>query len=97
MLVKSFSEFVFLIGVNLLGFYFRLMNEVAIRRAFLDRRECVEGNLLLKFERDQEKDLLLSILPTHIARAIEIDIRRMIERIRLEKRLAVEQGQNAKK
>lgn len=54
MLVKSFTEFVFLMGVNLMGFYFRLMNEVAIRRAFLDRRECVEGNLLLKFERDQE-------------------------------------------
>ncbi|KAJ6633133.1 Adenylyl cyclase X E, partial [Pseudolycoriella hygida] len=96
MIVKSFTEFVFLVGVNLLGFYFRLMNEVAIRRAFLDRRECVEGNLLLKFERDQEKDLLLSILPTHIAGAIEIDIRRMIERIRLEKRLAVEQGHNSK-
>lgn len=78
-----------------MGCYFRLTNEVAIRRAFLDRRECVEGNLLLKFERDQEKDLLLSILPAHIAGVIEMDIRRMIERIRMEKRLAVEQ--NAKK
>lgn len=32
----------------------RLLNGVAIRRAFLDRRDCVEGNLLLRYARDQE-------------------------------------------
>lgn len=69
MLIKSFTEFVFLFGVNLLGFYFRLMNEVAIRRAFLDRRECVEGNLLLKFERDQE----VSLTEYKIQLKVEID------------------------
>lgn len=51
---KCFTEIVFLLCVNFFGCYFRLMNEVAIRRAFLDRRECVEGNILLKFARDQE-------------------------------------------
>ena len=51
---KVGTEFVFLFCVNFFGFYFRLMNEVAIRRAFLDRRECVQGNVLLKFARDQE-------------------------------------------
>lgn len=51
---KSFTELIFLVCVNIFGIYFRLMNEVAIRRAFLDRRECVEGNILLRTARDQE-------------------------------------------
>lgn len=58
---------------------------MAIRRAFLDRRECVEGNLLLRYARDQEKNLLLSILPAHTAFALETAIREMIEKIRFEK------------
>lgn len=58
---------------------------MAIRRAFLDRRECVEGNLLLRYARDQEKNLLLSILPAHTASALEKAIREMIEKIRFEK------------
>lgn len=51
---KCVTEFIFLFCVNFFGFYFRMMNEIAIRRAFLDRRECVEGNMLLKLARDQE-------------------------------------------
>lgn len=60
---------------------------MAIRRAFLDRREYVEGNLLLRFARDQEKNLLLSILPAHTASALEQAIREMIEKIRYEKQM----------
>lgn len=56
---KTITEFIFLFCINFFGYYFRLMNEVAIRRAFLDRRECVEGNILLKFARDQEVCLCL--------------------------------------
>lgn len=53
-ITKTITDLIFLFCVNCFGIYFRLMNEVAIRRAFLDRRECVEGNLLLRFARDQE-------------------------------------------
>lgn len=88
LLSQTFTDFVFLLCVNFFGIYFRLLNEVAIRRAFLDRRECVEGNLLLRFARDQEKNLLLSILPAHTASALEKAIRGMIEKIRCEKRLS---------
>lgn len=52
--IRTASECFFLICINFFGFVFRLMNEVTIRRAFLDRRECVEGNVLLKFARDQK-------------------------------------------
>lgn len=60
-LTKSFTELIFLFCVNIFGIYFRLMNEVAIRRAFLDRRECVEGNILLRTARDQEVIFLFII------------------------------------
>ncbi|XP_055593948.1 adenylyl cyclase X E [Uranotaenia lowii] len=78
---KSITELVYFICLNLFGLYFRLINEAAIRRTFLDRRELVEGNLLLKFARNQEKELLLSILPEHTAELMEKDIRVMIEKM----------------
>ncbi|XP_055322091.1 adenylyl cyclase X E-like isoform X2 [Sitodiplosis mosellana] len=83
--IKTFTDLVYLLAVNFFGVYVRLQNEVAIRRAFLDRRECVEGNLLLRYARDQEKNLLLSILPAHTASVLEKAIRGMIEKIRQEK------------
>ncbi|XP_035790946.1 adenylyl cyclase X E-like [Anopheles albimanus] len=80
--LKVITELVYFVCLNLFGLYFRLINEVAIRRTFLDRRELVEGNLLLKFARNQEKELLLSILPEHTAELMEKDIRAMIEKTR---------------
>uniref|UniRef100_A0A1S4GVP2 adenylate cyclase n=1 Tax=Anopheles gambiae TaxID=7165 RepID=A0A1S4GVP2_ANOGA len=80
--LKVITELIYFICLNLFGLYFRLINEVAIRRTFLDRRELVEGNLLLKFARNQEKELLLSILPEHTAELMEKDIRAMIEKMR---------------
>lgn len=53
-LTQTITDLVYLLGINFFGVYVRLLNEVAIRRAFLDRRECVEGNLLLRSARDQE-------------------------------------------
>ncbi|XP_058457172.1 adenylyl cyclase X E isoform X2 [Malaya genurostris] len=82
MAIKVVTELIYFICLNFFGLYFRLMNEAAIRRTFLDRRELVEGNLLLKFARNQEKELLLSILPEHTAEIMEKDIRVMIEKMR---------------
>lgn len=81
-LVKVLSEVFFLLCVNFLGIFFRITNEIDIRRNFLDRRECVQKNLSLKFERNQEKALLLSILPEHIAEKMEKDIKTMIQKIK---------------
>ncbi|XP_039448978.1 adenylyl cyclase X E-like isoform X1 [Culex pipiens pallens] len=80
--IKVMTELVYFLCLNLFGLYFRLINEAAIRRTFLDRRELVEGNLLLKFARNQEKELLLSILPEHTAELMEKDIRSMIQKLR---------------
>ncbi|GAB0100963.1 Adenylate cyclase [Sergentomyia squamirostris] len=83
--LKVISEGIFLLGINLLGMYYRMTFEIAIRRTLLDRRHCVEGNLILKFQREQERNLLLSILPEHTADALEKDISHMIRRIRDER------------
>ena len=48
------SEVLFLIAINFFGLYYRLINELVIRRTFLDRRQCVETSLMLKYARDQE-------------------------------------------
>lgn len=81
-LIKGFSEIFFLICINLIGFFFRITNEADIRRNILDRRECVHKNSSLKFERKQEKELLLSILPEHIAEKMEKDIKSMVEKLK---------------
>lgn len=85
-IIKVLSEVFFLICINLMGIFFRLTNEIDIRRTFLDRRECVQKNLSLMFERNQEKELLLSILPEHIAEKMEKDIKNMIERLKQRRR-----------
>lgn len=58
-LLQVASEIIYLIGVNLMGIYFRLMNEIVTRRSFLDRRACVESTLRLKFVKEQEVRLIL--------------------------------------
>uniref|UniRef100_A0A1B0D5W6 adenylate cyclase n=1 Tax=Phlebotomus papatasi TaxID=29031 RepID=A0A1B0D5W6_PHLPP len=92
--LKVVSEALFLLGINLLGLYYRLTFEITIRRTLLDRRQCVEGNLVLKFQREQERNLLLSILPEHTADALEKDISHMIRRIRNERNNSSENGKS---
>lgn len=48
------SEVLFLMAINFFGLYYRLLSELVIRRTFLDRRQCVETSLMLKYARDQE-------------------------------------------
>lgn len=85
-LIKVSSEVFFLICVNFMGIFFRITNEIDIRRNFLDRRDCVQKNLSLKFERNQAKALLLSILPEHIAEKMEKDIKNMFEKLKQKRR-----------
>ncbi|KAK2578827.1 hypothetical protein KPH14_002444 [Odynerus spinipes] len=72
---KIATDAIYYVCVNSLGLYFRFMNEVVIRRSFLDRRKCVESTLRLNYEKDQEEQLTRSILPQHIAARIKKDFR----------------------
>ncbi|XP_018054428.1 PREDICTED: adenylate cyclase type 2-like isoform X1 [Atta colombica] len=74
-ITKIVSDAIYFMCVNALGLYFRFMNEVVIRRSFLDRRKCVESTLRLNYEKDQEEQLTRSILPQHIVAKIKKDFR----------------------
>ncbi|XP_068142112.1 adenylyl cyclase X E isoform X1 [Drosophila tropicalis] len=74
------NEAIYLSCVNLLGIFFRLMRDIALRTTFLDRRQYVEENLLLRYARDQERSLLLSILPNQIADRLQEDVKNRVER-----------------
>ncbi|XP_017481431.1 PREDICTED: adenylate cyclase type 2 isoform X4 [Rhagoletis zephyria] len=85
-LPKIISEGIFMTCVNMLGLFFRLTREVAIRTTFLDKRQCVEETLVLRAARDQEKSLLLSIIPAQIANKIEEDVKMRIEHMKENKK-----------
>lgn len=82
-IIRISSEVLFLVCCNFLGNFFRVMNEIDIRRNLLERREVVQKNLSLKFERNQERELLFSILPEHIAEKMQKDIKAMVEKLKL--------------
>ncbi|KAJ8865994.1 hypothetical protein PR048_033518 [Dryococelus australis] len=78
---KLASDAVYLACVNFHGLYFRLLNEISLRRTFLDRRACVEATHKVAYEKMQEDHLLLSILPRHIVDSVRNDIRSIIQQI----------------
>jgi len=75
------SDIVYLLCVNGLGLYFRLMSEVANRRTFLDRRACLESTSKVEYERNQEENLMLSIIPRHIFDDVRNDLRELLQHI----------------
>ena len=48
------ADVVFYASLNLVGFYFRYVGEVNMRRGFLDKIDCVKTTFKLKYEKDQE-------------------------------------------
>ncbi|XP_055950408.1 adenylate cyclase type 2-like isoform X2 [Argiope bruennichi] len=76
--VVLLADLVFFLTTLLVGLYIRYLIEVMSRRAFLDRRECVESKIKIETEKNQEEKFLQSILPTHIASEVRNDIRKAI-------------------
>ncbi|KAK5642818.1 hypothetical protein RI129_008985 [Pyrocoelia pectoralis] len=73
------SDCIFLLCINAIGLYYRWASELSQRRAFLDHRACVESTLKLKFDKEQEEQLMLSIIPKHTIDKVRKDILRKIE------------------
>lgn len=57
-----------------MGIFMKTLNEITLKRAFLDKRRCIETTLKLNYEKTQEEKLMLSILPEHIASKVSKDI-----------------------
>ncbi|XP_046390529.1 adenylate cyclase type 7-like isoform X2 [Ischnura elegans] len=79
---RVIADMIYLACVNILGLYLRFVDEVMIRRTFLDRRACIKCTNMLKYEKDQEEQLMLSILPSHIASQVKEDIRKIFQHIK---------------
>lgn len=60
------ADIVFYVSLNFIGFYMRYVGEINMRRGFLDKRGCIETTFKLKYEREQEENLLQTIIPSHI-------------------------------
>lgn len=48
------ADCVFYASLNFVGFYLRLVNEINMRRGFLDKRSSIETTFKLKYEKEKE-------------------------------------------
>ncbi|XP_012161440.1 adenylate cyclase type 2 isoform X1 [Ceratitis capitata] len=76
---KAASFYVGMICMNLFGIFMRLAREAVTRMTFLDKRQCIEEDILFHAAKDQEKNLLLSMIPKQIAKQMEDDVKLRIE------------------
>ncbi|CAH1164939.1 unnamed protein product [Phyllotreta striolata] len=65
------SDALFTAFVNALGIYYRYMNEIVIRRSFLDRRDSIMSTYQLIHEKNQKVQLMQSIIPEYIRKIVE--------------------------
>ncbi|XP_017154963.2 adenylyl cyclase X E-like isoform X5 [Drosophila miranda] len=65
---------------NLLGMFFRIMNDIVVRSSFLDRHQYIMEKIWLRNARRQEKLVLHSIIPPQIAKPIQDDIKNRLAR-----------------
>ena len=71
---QFFADLIFLSSLNLIGFYLRYVGEINLRHGFLDKRGCIDATFKLKYEKEQEENLLLSIIPKHMATQVRESI-----------------------
>ncbi|XP_034667573.1 adenylyl cyclase X E-like [Drosophila subobscura] len=65
---------------NLLGVFFRIINDNVVRCSFLNRHQFIREKIWLRNARVQEKLLLDSIIPPQIAKPIQDDIKNRLAR-----------------
>lgn len=76
------ADAAFYLAANIVGIFTKCLNETTLRRAFLDRRRCIETTIKLDYEKNQEEQLMLSILPKHIASEVGTDLREEVQMMR---------------
>lgn len=60
-------ETILLLSASGTGLYYRYMTEGAHRRTFVGTRTCIESRVKLECEKEQQEQLLLSVIPAYIA------------------------------
>uniref|UniRef100_A0A224XHA5 adenylate cyclase n=1 Tax=Panstrongylus lignarius TaxID=156445 RepID=A0A224XHA5_9HEMI len=72
--LKLGSELVFLCTGICVGIYYRRMTESAHERTFVGTRTCIESRVKLECEKEQQEQLLLSVIPAYIAAEVKRSI-----------------------
>ncbi|XP_017783531.1 PREDICTED: adenylate cyclase type 2 isoform X3 [Nicrophorus vespilloides] len=72
--MQLISEVVLLAAASGTGLYYRYMTEGAHRRTFVGTRTCIESRVKLECEKEQQEQLLLSVIPAYIAAEVKRSI-----------------------
>ncbi|GMT17702.1 hypothetical protein PFISCL1PPCAC_8999 [Pristionchus fissidentatus] len=72
--VQLLSDALLFIGVNIVGFAVYYPTELVQRKTFRETRRCVETRIMLSRETDKQEQVLLSVLPKHIAYEVRKDM-----------------------
>ncbi|XP_040079426.1 adenylate cyclase type 5 isoform X2 [Ixodes scapularis] len=67
-------DVVLLFAVNTIGMFSHYPSKAAQRQAFLETRQCIESRLSIQRENQKQEQLLLSVLPRHVAMEMKADI-----------------------
>ncbi|XP_037510412.1 adenylate cyclase type 5 isoform X1 [Rhipicephalus sanguineus] len=65
---------ILLVAVNTIGMLSHYPSKAAQRQAFLETRQCIESRLSIQRENQKQEQLLLSVLPRHVAMEMKADI-----------------------
>ena len=75
------ADIIYHVCVNLIGWFVRYVVDINMRRGFLDKRVCIETTFRLDYEKEQEENLLLSIIPKHIAKQVGEEVGQFINNL----------------
>ncbi|XP_031835270.1 adenylate cyclase type 2 Ac76E isoform X2 [Nomia melanderi] len=73
-MVKTFGEVVFLAGAIFAGSYYSILTAKAHSRTFSGTKTVIESRIKLECEREQQEQLLLSVIPAYIAAEVKRSI-----------------------
>ncbi|KAK0418163.1 hypothetical protein QR680_013407 [Steinernema hermaphroditum] len=68
------AELLLMIAMNVIGLFVFFPTEVIQRKTFRETRKCIEARMNLMKENDKQENILLSVLPKHIAHEMQQDM-----------------------
>ncbi|XP_029175293.1 adenylate cyclase type 2 isoform X1 [Nylanderia fulva] len=73
-IIQILVEIVFLLAAILAGMYYRILTASAHRKTFSGTKTVIESRIKLECEREQQEQLLLSVIPAYIAAEVKRSI-----------------------
>ncbi|XP_065559206.1 adenylate cyclase type 5-like isoform X2 [Artemia franciscana] len=73
-ILQIVANAVIFVCTNFAGMFTHYPSEIAQRKAFLETRQCIESRIHIQRENHQQEQLLLSVLPRHVAMEMKADI-----------------------